>query len=28
LFTINNKKMCVNLTPEKIDQILAELDNS
>jgi NADH-quinone oxidoreductase subunit E len=28
LFTINNKKMCGNLTPEKIDQILAELDQS
>ena len=28
LFTINNKKMCGRLTPEKIDQILAELDQS
>jgi NADH-quinone oxidoreductase subunit E len=28
LFTINNKKMCGRLTTEKIDQILAELDQS
>lgn len=28
LFTISNKKMCGRLTPEKIDQILAELDQS
>jgi len=28
LFTIDNKKLCGRLTPEKIDQILAELDNS
>ena len=28
LFTINNKKMCGRLTPEKIDQILAELSQS
>ena len=25
LFTVNNKKMCERLTPQKIDQILAEL---
>ncbi len=28
LFTISNKKMCGRLTPEKIDKILAELDQS
>ena len=28
LFTISNKKMCGRLTPEKIDQILAELNLS
>jgi NADH-quinone oxidoreductase subunit E len=28
LFTVSNKKMCGRLTPEKIDQILAELDQS
>jgi NADH-quinone oxidoreductase subunit E len=28
LFTINNKKLCGHLTPEKIDQILAELGKS
>jgi NADH-quinone oxidoreductase subunit E len=28
LFTISNKKLCGRLTPEKIDQILAELDQS
>jgi len=28
LFTISNRKMCGRLTPEKIDQILAELDQS
>lgn len=28
LFTISNKKMCGRLTPEKIDQILAELNKS
>lgn len=28
LFTINNKKLCGRLTPEKIDQILAELGKS
>jgi NADH-quinone oxidoreductase subunit E len=28
LFAINNKKLCGRLTPEKIDQILAELDQS
>jgi len=28
LFTINNKKMCGRLTPEKIDKILAELSPS
>lgn len=28
LFTISNKKMCGRLTPEKIDQILAGLDQS
>ncbi len=28
LFTINNKRMCGRLTTEKIDQILAELDQS
>lgn len=28
LFNINNKKLCGRLTPEKIDQILAELDKS
>ena len=28
LFTISNKKMCGRLTPEKIDQILAELNQS
>ena len=28
LFTINNKKLCRHLTPEKIDQILAELGKS
>lgn len=28
LFTLNNKKLCGRLTPEKIDQILAELDKS
>lgn len=28
LFTISNKKMCGRLTPAKIDQILAELDQS
>ncbi|MDP2759495.1 MAG: NADH-quinone oxidoreductase subunit NuoE [Sideroxyarcus sp.] len=27
LMTLNNKKMCGRLTTEKIDQILAELDN-
>jgi NADH-quinone oxidoreductase subunit E len=26
LFTINNKKLCGRLTPQKIDQILAELE--
>jgi NADH-quinone oxidoreductase subunit E len=26
LLTVNNKKLCGRLTPEKIDQILAELD--
>jgi NADH-quinone oxidoreductase subunit E len=26
LLTVNNKRMCSRLTPEKIDQILAELD--
>ena len=28
LMTINNKRLCGNLTPEKIDEILAELDKS
>jgi NADH-quinone oxidoreductase subunit E len=28
LFTLNNKKLCGRLTPEKIDTILAELDKS
>ena len=28
LFTINNKKMCGRLTPEKIDQILTDLKKS
>jgi NADH-quinone oxidoreductase subunit E len=28
LFAIDNKKLCGRLTPEKIDQILAELDKS
>lgn len=28
LFSISNKKLCGRLTPEKIDQILAELDKS
>ena len=28
LFTINNKKLCGNLSKEKVDQILAELDKS
>ncbi|MFZ2541760.1 MAG: NADH-quinone oxidoreductase subunit NuoE [Gallionella sp.] len=28
LFAINNKKLCGRLTPEKIDQILADLDKS
>ena len=28
LFTIDNKKLCGRLTPEKIDQILADLDQS
>ena len=28
LFTISNRKMCGRLTPAKIDQILAELDQS
>ncbi len=28
LFSINNKKLCGRLTPEKIDNILAELDKS
>jgi NADH-quinone oxidoreductase subunit E len=28
LFTISNKKLCGRLTPEKIDQILAELSKS
>ena len=28
LFTISNKKMCGRLTPEKIDQILAELSQT
>ncbi len=28
LMTINNKRLCGKLTPEKIDQILAELDKS
>jgi NADH-quinone oxidoreductase subunit E len=28
LLTIDNKRMCGRLTPEKIDQILAELDKS
>jgi NADH-quinone oxidoreductase subunit E len=28
LFTINNNKLCGRLSPEKIDQILAELDKS
>lgn len=28
LLSINNKKLCGRLTPEKIDQILAELDKS
>jgi NADH-quinone oxidoreductase subunit E len=28
LFTISNRKMCGRLTPEKIDQILGELDKS
>ena len=28
LFTVSNRKMCGRLTPEKIDQILAELDQS
>jgi NADH-quinone oxidoreductase subunit E len=28
LFTISNKKLCGHLTPAKIDQILAELDQS
>ncbi|MEO8331677.1 MAG: NAD(P)H-dependent oxidoreductase subunit E, partial [Gallionella sp.] len=28
LFSINNKKLCGRLTPEKIDQILADLDKS
>jgi NADH-quinone oxidoreductase subunit E len=26
LFTLNNKKICARMTPAKIDQILAELD--
>lgn len=26
LLTVNNKRMCTHLTPEKIDQILAELE--
>ncbi|MGA7751109.1 MAG: NADH-quinone oxidoreductase subunit NuoE [Gallionella sp.] len=28
LFTLNNKKICGRLTPEKIDKILVELDKS
>ena len=28
LFTIDNKKLCGRLTPEKIDQILADLDQA
>ncbi|MDO8293131.1 MAG: NAD(P)H-dependent oxidoreductase subunit E, partial [Gallionella sp.] len=28
LFTVNNKKLCGRLSKEKIDQILAELDQS
>lgn len=28
LFTLNNKRLCGRLTPEKIDTILAELDKS
>jgi hypothetical protein len=26
MFTINNKKLCGRLTPQKIDQILADLE--